>query len=294
VDRERRSGVDQDRGRRQAPLQDDGCRTLIKFCGMVRSEDVAVANALAVDYVGLVLYARSPRALDLVQAAALRRQLASHVAAVGLFVNAYPQQVQAAHRRIGLDVVQFHGDESPLHCLLGVAAKPAERAGPADQAERAEQAEQAKPAERAGPAGSARPAVRAEGSARAALAWWRALRIQDAETLPRAMRDYAGCEAFLVDHFDASRSPSKPSLYGGTGQRFDWSLLPAAHARPRRLILSGGLDPEHVAHAVLQVAPWAVDVSTGIQANEPRKKDAGKMQAFVAAVRAADAMRPRG
>lgn len=247
-----------------------------------------MANALAVDYVGLVLYARSPRALDLVQAAALRRQLASHVAAVGLFVNAYPQQVQAAHRRIGLDVVQFHGDESPLHCLLGVAA------GPADQAERAEQAEQAKPAERAGPAGSARPAVRAEGSARAALAWWRALRIQDAETLPRAMRDYAGCEAFLVDHFDAPRSPSKPSLYGGTGQRFDWSLLPAAHARPKRLILSGGLDPEHVAHAVLQVAPWAVDVSTGIQANEPRKKDAGKMQAFVAAVRAADAMRPRG
>lgn len=273
MDRERSSGVDQDRGRRQAPLQDDGCRTLIKFCGMVRSEDVAVANALAVDYVGLVLYARSPRALDLVQAAALRRQLASHVAAVGLFVNAHPQQVQAAHRRIGLDVVQFHGDESPLHCLLGVAAKPAERAGPA---------------------GSARPAVRAEGSARAALAWWRALRIQDAETLPRAMRDYAGCEAFLVDHFDAPRSPSKPSLYGGTGQRFDWSLLPAAHTRPKRLILSGGLDPEHVAHAVLQVAPWAVDVSTGIQANEPRKKDAGKMQAFVAAVRAADAMRPRG
>jgi phosphoribosylanthranilate isomerase len=234
---------------------------------MVRAEDVAVANALSVDYVGLVLYARSPRALDLAQAAALRRQLASHVAAVGLFVNAHPQQVQAAHRQIGLDVVQFHGDESPVQCLLGVAA---------------------------GPAGPARQALRVEGLARRAPAWWRALRIQNAETLPLAMRDYAACEAFLVDHLDAPRSPSKPALYGGTGRRFDWSLLPAAHARPERLILSGGLDPEHVAQAVLQVDPWAVDVSTGIQANEPRAKDAGKMEAFIGAVRAAESLRCRG
>jgi len=238
---------------------------------MVRAEDVAVANALSVDYVGLVLYAGSPRALDLAQAAVLRRQLASHVAAVGLFVNAHPQQVQAAHRRIGLDVVQFHGDESPVQCLLGVAA---------------------------GLAGPARQASRAEGPAPRALPWWRALRIQNAESLPIAMRDYAECEAFLVDHFDAPRATSKPALYGGTGRRFDWSLLPVAHARPKRLVLSGGLDPEHVAQAVLQVEPWAVDVSTGIQANEPRTKDAGKMEAFVAAVhaadRATDALRARG
>ena len=97
-------------------------RTRIKFCGLVRPEDVDAAVALGVDACGFVFYPRSPRALEAADAASLRRRLPSYVCAVGLFVNEDPQRVRAIASRIGLDVIQFHGDESPADCS---AATPA-------------------------------------------------------------------------------------------------------------------------------------------------------------------------
>ncbi len=91
-------------------------RTRIKFCGLVRPDDVEAACALGVDAVGLVFYARSPRFLSDDEAAALRRRLPSFVAAVGLFVNAPPDRIALTHARVGLDVLQFHGDETPAQC----------------------------------------------------------------------------------------------------------------------------------------------------------------------------------
>ncbi len=72
-------------------------------------------------------------------------------------------------------------------------------------------------------------------------------------------------------------------VFGGTGKSFDWSLLQGfSHNSP--LILAGGLNPENVAEA-LAVRQWfAVDVSSGVETS-PGLKDAGKMRAFVAAVR---------
>lgn len=90
----------------------------IKFCGLVRKDDLMIACGLGVDFVGLVLYAKSPRALQLSDAWELRRALPSSVPCVGLFVNAHPEHVHAVHRRLGLDLIQFHGDESPQRCLL--------------------------------------------------------------------------------------------------------------------------------------------------------------------------------
>ena len=72
--------------------------------------------ALGVDAVGFVFYARSPRALGLDEARALRVRLPSWVSAVGLFVNATAEQVQATRAAVGLDVLQFHGDETPVAC----------------------------------------------------------------------------------------------------------------------------------------------------------------------------------
>jgi phosphoribosylanthranilate isomerase len=82
---------------------------------------------------------------------------------------------------------------------------------------------------------------------------------------------------WLLDAYRADR-------FGGTGEAFDWSLIPAQLDRP--LVLSGGLEPGNVTEAVRQVRPWAVDVSSGIEASAGIK-DAQKMQAFVAAVTAA-------
>lgn len=88
-------------------------RTRIKFCGLVRAQDVDAAVALGVDAVGFVFYAGSSRALTVEEVRPLRRRLPSFVQAVGLFVNAEAAEVANCVRRVGLNVLQFHGDESP-------------------------------------------------------------------------------------------------------------------------------------------------------------------------------------
>src|SRR5690606_15724960 len=88
---------------------------------------------------------------------------------------------------------------------------------------------------------------------------------------------FASAQAILADAFVEG--------YGGAGKVFDWSLLPPRLARP--LILSGGLTPDNVAEGVVKVRPWAVDVSSGVEAAKGIK-DAALMHRFCQAVRAAD------
>lgn len=84
-------------------------------------------------------------------------------------------------------------------------------------------------------------------------------------------------------------APPSDGLPGGTGRTFDWSLLPARLPRP--LVLSGGLTPGNVREAVQRLRPWAVDVSSGVEAQDaagtPMKgiKDAARIAAFIEEVR---------
>jgi phosphoribosylanthranilate isomerase len=73
--------------------------------------------------------------------------------------------------------------------------------------------------------------------------------------------------------------------YGGAGKSFDWSLIP--DRLPLPMLLSGGLHAGNVVEAVVKTRPWAVDVSSGVE-RAKGVKDAGKIAAFVAAVREAD------
>lgn len=79
---------------------------------------------------------------------------------------------------------------------------------------------------------------------------------------------------------------SSQGLYGGTGKVFDWSLVPA-HV-PAQLVLSGGLDAANVGSGMARLRPWAVDVSSGVEAAKG-VKDPARIAAFCAAVRAGDA-----
>jgi phosphoribosylanthranilate isomerase len=74
--------------------------------------------------------------------------------------------------------------------------------------------------------------------------------------------------------------------YGGAGKVFDWSLIPKELAP--RVVLSGGLSVQNVTDAVMRVRPFAVDISSGVEASKGIK-DARKIAAFIDAVRAADA-----
>ena len=113
----------------------------------------------------------------------------------------------------------------------------------------------------------------------------RAFRIRDADSL-REIADYPHkhrVAAYLLDTFHDTK-------LGGGGQTFDWDLAVEARrlAGDVPLILSGGLTPENVGEAVARVRPFAVDVSSGVEA-EPGRKDHDKIRAFVQAVRDADA-----
>ncbi len=110
-----------------------------------------------------------------------------------------------------------------------------------------------------------------------------AFRIRDAQSLEAMLRSV---EAFRPDavHLDAYHERS----LGGSGVSFDWSLAALAKERTDLpIILAGGLNPENVAEAVRQASPYAVDVSSGVEAT-PGRKDARKVREFCRAVRAAD------
>ena len=89
---------------------------------------------------------------------------------------------------------------------------------------------------------------------------------------------YASAPALLLD--------ADVEGYGGGGKVFDWSLIPPSVPVP--LVLSGGLNPANVIDGVLRVRPWAVDVSSGVEASKG-VKDAALIRRFCEAVREADA-----
>ena len=92
---------------------------------------------------------------------------------------------------------------------------------------------------------------------------------------PETLKAYP-VDTFLLD-------TAKAGLYGGTGETFDWALAREA-AICRRIILSGGIDPDNVAEAIRTVRPYALDASSGVEA-EPGRKDPHKLAAFFRAVR---------
>jgi phosphoribosylanthranilate isomerase len=115
--------------------------------------------------------------------------------------------------------------------------------------------------------------------ARTGLEIWAAVAVKTRADLNAAETFTGAADAIL---YDAKTPPGAP-LPGGMGIRFDWSLLKDfRHAMP--WVLSGGLDTVNLAEAVVMTGATLVDISSGVEA-APGIKDAGKITAFLAAVR---------
>ena len=99
-------------------LQSERSLTRVKFCGITRPGDGIEAARLGADAIGLVFYPPSPRAVGVEQARAIRETLPPFVTVVGLFVNAEPHDVREVIDAVSIDLLQFHGEESPLDCEL--------------------------------------------------------------------------------------------------------------------------------------------------------------------------------
>ncbi|SNT11164.1 phosphoribosylanthranilate isomerase [Pseudomonas segetis] len=200
-----------------------------KICGITRLEDARVAVSAGADAIGFVFYAKSPRAVTIEQAQAIIAQLPPFVTTVGLFVDMPREQLSQLLQQVPLDLLQFHGDETPAQCE-----------------------------------GFARPYIKA-------------LRVQPGDDIASQVAAYTSASGVLLDTFVSG-------VPGGTGQAFDWSLVPQGLEMP--IILAGGLTPDNVEAAIRQVRPYAVDVSGGVEASKGIK-DSSKVQAFVHAVRSA-------
>ena len=107
----------------------------------------------------------------------------------------------------------------------------------------------------------------------------KAVAMGDGDSAGRELHAYPHAAALLLDGHARGAT-------GGSGQTFDWSLLPAGLTQP--LVLAGGLDAQNVGAGIRALHPWAVDVSSGVEST-PGIKAADKLAAFIHAVRAADA-----
>jgi phosphoribosylanthranilate isomerase len=108
-----------------------------------------------------------------------------------------------------------------------------------------------------------------------AVPWLKAVRVKAGLNLVEYATRYREAKGLLLDAFVEGQA-------GGTGQSFDWTLIPADLPVP--VVLSGGLTPDNVEIAIRQVKPWAVDVSSGVEAAKGIKSEA-KIAAFMQGVR---------
>jgi phosphoribosylanthranilate isomerase len=104
--------------------------------------------------------------------------------------------------------------------------------------------------------------------------YMKAIRVRSAEDIHRAVQQYPDTKALLLDAY-------VENLPGGTGQAFDWRLIPELSIP---WVLAGGLNANNVADAVNQVKPFAVDVSGGVEASKGIK-DVQKIKDFISEVR---------
>ncbi|MCX7627740.1 MAG: phosphoribosylanthranilate isomerase [Methylophilaceae bacterium] len=205
-------------------------RTRVKICGITRVADAHAAIAHGCDAIGLVFHAPSPRHVSVERAREIVASLPPFVTVVGLFVDAEIKVVRDVLHCVRLDLLQFHGNESPEYCRqLGVP-------------------------------------------------YIKAVRVRPQTNLLQYAANFSSARALLLDAYVEGKA-------GGTGQRFDWRLIPAELPQP--FILAGGLDAGNVGEAIRRVRPYAVDVSGGVE-QEKGIKDVGKIAAFMQQVRMSD------
>ena len=222
-----------------------GLRTRVKICGITERDHGLAAARAGADAIGLVFWAGTPRQVTAERAAAIAAAMPPFVTRVGLFVDPDPALVRATLAAVALDVLQFHGAETPDFCrsfgrpyLKAIAVHP-----------------------ETGEAGLLECGIR-----------------------------YGDAAGLLFD------APPAYGLPGGTGRTFDWGVLAPRFSQrlARPLVLSGGLHPGNVGAAVCAVRPWAVDVSSGVEAVGPEGrplkgiKDPVRIAAFIEEVRNAD------
>jgi phosphoribosylanthranilate isomerase len=226
--------------------------TWVKICGITNLEDALTAVDAGADAVGFVFYEKSSRKIDSAAAQEIVSQLPEHVEKVGVFAGSSIRQAVDIGRRAGFNALQLYGMTDP------------DRTSGRDASNVATDTRGLKTY-------LALPMSVFLGEGSANLAGF-------THDRPAGMFD-----TLVLDSGNAERP-------GGTGTPFNWHE--AANAvetlsRHQNVVIAGGLSPNNVGEALRILKPFGVDVSSGVEAS-PGKKDAGKVRAFVKAVRNSD------
>ncbi|MEO6437235.1 MAG: phosphoribosylanthranilate isomerase [Tepidisphaeraceae bacterium] len=226
-------------------------RVRVKICGVMRPEDAVAACRLGADAVGIVLHTASARNVPVDRARRTIEAMSPFVTPVGVFVDAPAQEILDIAAMLGLRTVQLNGEQTPAEVeeLHGLAVIQAIRV--------------------------------TRGQLAAKLEPWR--RAVAANTLPHLIA--------LV--MEPGGEPGGTKQPGGTGVANDWDeVIDAQRSKAfdglPPLIAAGGLKPETVAEVVRRVRPYAVDVSSGVEASLGMKSEE-KLRGFIDAVREAEA-----
>jgi phosphoribosylanthranilate isomerase len=236
--------------------------TWVKICGITNVEDALTAVEAGADALGFVFYEHSPRRVDAATAREIVAQLPQQVERVGVFVDLSQDDLVRTVNEVGLTAMQCR--------LRRTAASSSE----GNSGERFQG-----PVRRLVPL-SVTSLLQDENRLKGLMADF--ARMADEQSRSGKRKVSNSFDTFLLD----SSTPQHP---GGTGNAFDWeriSPLVEIMKKSAKVVVAGGLTPDNVAVAMRILHPWGVDVSSGVEVT-PGKKDAGKVRAFVQAVRVA-------
>ncbi len=199
----------------------------IKICGVTNLEDAYDAVKLGADALGFIFFPGSSRFIESLDARAIVSSIPPFISKIGLFVNPSKDTVEDCIKNVGIDTLQFHGEESSEFCSIF------------------------------------------------GLPWIKTISVDKNTDIEKKIVQYKNASAYL---FDTKKSES----FGGTGEVFDWNLIPKNLAKP--FILAGGLKIENIEDAIKIPELYAVDVCSGVE-QEKGKKSKMLMHNFIEKVR---------
>jgi len=192
----------------------------VKICGITNIEDALLCEKLGADALGFIFYNKSKRFVSAESASEIIKQLSPFTLKVGVFVNEASEIINSVSKKVGLNIVQLHGDETPQQ--INEINLPVIKA----------------------------------------------FRIRNDFNF-NILDTYKNCY-FLFDTYLAAQ-------YGGTGNTFDWDLIPKHLVD--KIILSGGISSSNIGKVIASINPSAIDVSSSLE-EYPGKKSEKKINEF--------------
>lgn len=197
----------------------------VKLCGIKTAEDTEIVNCFKPDYAGIIFYPKSKRYVTDADAGKLRNELDKTIPVVGVFVDDEISHIADLYNAGIIQVIQLHGNEDAEYISKLRTALPKKS--------------------------TTQMSIMEDFGERVPII--KAVRVKDGTEIKPA--EETDCDMLLLDNYD-------PNLAGGTGKRFDLSLIPKIN---KPFFVAGGIDADNVKEVLTQSVPYGIDVSSSIE-----------------------------